>query len=51
MNSIQISLDIQGAQRFHGHFCPGLSMGIRVSEIVLREIGPHSSDEEVVCIA
>jgi formylmethanofuran dehydrogenase subunit E len=51
MNSTQISLDIKGVQRFHGHFCPGLSMGIRISEIVLREIGPHSSDEEVVCIA
>ena len=47
----QIPLDIEGAQRFHGHFCPGLSLGIRISEIVLREIGPHSSDEEVVCIA
>jgi len=35
---------------FHGHMCPGLAMGIRASEIALREIGPHSTDEEVVAI-
>jgi formylmethanofuran dehydrogenase subunit E len=36
--------------RFHGHMCPGLAMGIRAAEVALREIGPHSSDEEVVAI-
>lgn len=46
----RISLDIEGARRFHGHSCPGLSIGIRVAEAALREIGPHSVDEEVVCI-
>jgi formylmethanofuran dehydrogenase subunit E len=51
MIATQVPLDIEGARRFHGHSCPGLSMGIRVAEIALREIGPHSSDEEVVCIA
>jgi formylmethanofuran dehydrogenase subunit E len=50
MNPTQTSLDIEGARLFHGHSCPGLTMGIRVSEIALREIGPHSADEEVVCI-
>jgi formylmethanofuran dehydrogenase subunit E len=50
MNPTQTSLDIEGARRFHGHSCPGLTMGIRVSEVALREIGPHSADEEVVCI-
>ena len=44
-------LDIEGARRFHGHSCPGLAIGVRVAEIALREIGPHSSDEEVVCTA
>ncbi len=34
---------------FHGHRCPGLSIGIRASEIALREVGP-SSDEEVVAV-
>jgi formylmethanofuran dehydrogenase subunit E len=50
MNATRTSLDVEGARRFHGHSCPGLSIGIRVAEIALREIGPHSSDEEVVCI-
>ena len=49
-NPTQTSLDIEGARRFHGHSCPGLTMGIRVAEIALREIGSHSADEEVVCI-
>ncbi len=41
---------IEMAARFHGHTCPGLTMGIRAAEIALREIGPHSSDEEVIAI-
>jgi len=43
-------LDIEGVKRFHGHWCPGLAMGIRVADIALREIGPHAGDEEVVAI-
>jgi formylmethanofuran dehydrogenase subunit E len=43
-------LDIEGVKRFHGHWCPGLAMGIRVAELALREIGPHAGDEEVVAI-
>ncbi len=35
---------------FHGHMCPGLALGIRAAEVALAEIGPHSSDEEVVAI-
>lgn len=42
--------DIEGVQRFHGHMCPGLAMGIRAAEIALQEIGPHARDEEVVAI-
>lgn len=45
-----MALDIEGARRFHGHWCPGLAMGIRVAEVALREIGPHAEDEEVVAI-
>ena len=41
---------IEEIVRFHGHMCPGLAMGIRAAEVALREIGPHSSDEEVVAI-
>jgi formylmethanofuran dehydrogenase subunit E len=35
---------------FHGHMCPGLAIGIRAAELALREIGPHSQDEEVVAV-
>jgi formylmethanofuran dehydrogenase subunit E len=45
-----VTLDLEGAQRFHGHMCPGLAIGIRVSEVALREIGPHAADEEVIAI-
>ncbi len=41
---------VEEAVRFHGHMCPGLAMGVRAAEIALREIGPHSSDEEVVAL-
>ncbi|CAN5197574.1 FmdE family protein [soil metagenome] len=41
---------IEKAVAFHGHLCPGLAMGIRATEIGLREIGPHSKDEEVVAV-
>ncbi|HYA03802.1 MAG TPA: FmdE family protein [Syntrophobacteria bacterium] len=41
---------IQQTQVFHGHMCPGLAMGIRAAEVALREIGPHSQDEEVVAV-
>lgn len=33
---------------FHGHMCPGLAMGIQAARLALREIGPHSVDEEIV---
>jgi len=36
--------------RFHGHLCPGLAMGVHAANIALREIGPHSADEEVVAV-
>jgi formylmethanofuran dehydrogenase subunit E len=35
---------------FHGHMCPGLAMGMRAAEVALAQIGPHSSDEEVVAV-
>ncbi len=41
---------VEDIARFHGHMCPGLAMGIRAAEVALREIGPHSSDEEVVTL-
>lgn len=41
--------EIQRVVEFHGHWCPGLAIGIRVSEWALREFG-HAGDEEVVVV-
>jgi formylmethanofuran dehydrogenase subunit E len=35
---------------FHGHSCPGLALGYRVSVFALRVLGDRSSDEELVGI-
>lgn len=35
---------------FHGHMCPGLAIGYRVSVLALREAGRRSGDEEIVAI-
>lgn len=40
---------INRAVEFHGHHCPGLAIGIRVSELCLRELG-HNSDSPIVAI-
>lgn len=41
--------EIEKAKEFHGHWCPGLALGIRVAELALREVG-RSADEEVVAL-
>ena len=36
---------------FHGHYCPGLSIGYRAAQIALRELGVvRAQDEELVAI-
>ncbi|NJD57729.1 MAG: formylmethanofuran dehydrogenase, partial [Nitrospirae bacterium] len=35
---------------FHGHSCPGLALGYRVSRRALREFGDRAEDEEIVSI-
>lgn len=40
---------IEKAIDFHGHFCPGLSVGLRAGLWCLEELG-HASDEEIVAI-
>jgi formylmethanofuran dehydrogenase subunit E len=35
---------------FHGHVCPGLALGYRVSMFVLKELGERAADEELVAI-
>jgi len=34
---------------FHGHWCPGLAIGIRASKFAIEEIG-KASDEEIVAV-
>lgn len=36
--------------KFHGHMCPGLVLGYRVSAFALKELGKKASDEEIVAI-
>jgi formylmethanofuran dehydrogenase subunit E len=36
--------------RFHGHFCPGLAMGIRAAELARREFGVVP-DYELTCVS
>ena len=40
---------IDKAIDFHGHWCPGLAIGLRAGEWALQEIG-RSGDEEVVAV-
>ena len=40
---------IQETTRFHGHWCPGLAIGIRAAEWALREMG-RADDEEIVAV-
>jgi formylmethanofuran dehydrogenase subunit E len=41
---------IDEVERFHGHWCPGLAIGIRVSELALLELGARAKDEELVAV-
>ncbi len=51
MKSSRISKElIEETTRFHGHWCPGLAIGIRASEIALEEMG-KAADEDVVAVA
>lgn len=40
---------LENVIRFHGHSCPGLSIGIRASELARRELG-ELPDTQLVCI-
>ncbi len=42
--------ELKAVIAFHGHWCPGLATGIRISEVALEEFG-KSSDEEIVAVA
>lgn len=40
---------IKACVTFHGHECPGLSIGIRAAELALRELGPAGPNLVAVC--
>ncbi len=50
MDSTDTKSILKTAIRFHGHQCPGLAMGLRVSQVALRELGKPAKDEELVAI-
>ena len=50
MTPIDTESMLKTAIKFHGHQCPGLAMGVRVSEVMLRELGKPAKDEELVAI-
>jgi formylmethanofuran dehydrogenase subunit E len=44
-------MNYEDVVRFHGHRCPGLAMGYRMSRAALEDLGAvHSGDEELVAI-
>src|SRR5210317_567836 len=44
-------MEFQEVVKFHGHACPGLAFGFRVTKLALRELGiDRSSDEELVAV-
>ena len=51
MNKTVINKDlVQKTIDFHGHSCPGLAFGIRVSELIMARLGT-ALDEEIVAVA
>lgn len=41
---------IEAVIAFHGHFCPGLAIGIRAAELAQRELGNPTADEIVAVV-
>jgi len=50
MNAGTVSHElVEKTKAFHGHWCPGLAIGIRAAEWALEEVG-KSPDEEIVAV-
>jgi formylmethanofuran dehydrogenase subunit E len=50
MKTVHISPElIEKTTNFHGHWCPGLAIGIRASEWALQKMG-KAADEEIVAV-
>lgn len=47
---MKITKSLKEVVKFHGHICPGLVLGYRVSELAMREIGSRADDEELIAI-
>lgn len=41
---------LKAVSEFHGHMCPGLAIGYRVSLVALEQLGRRAEDEEMVAI-
>lgn len=41
---------LEDVSEFHGHMCPGLAFGYRVSLLALKEFGRRASDEELLAV-
>lgn len=44
-------MDFNNVAQFHGHVCPGLSIGYRVAVLAVNHFKDRSEDEELVAIA
>ena len=42
--------ELAAVVQFHGHFCPGLAIGVRAAELALQEVGFHPGGEGLVAI-
>lgn len=48
------SIDTETLERvaeFHGHYCPGMAMGVHAAALAIEIIGKHSDGTEVVALA
>lgn len=42
---------LHSAIALHGHFCPGLAIGLRVAQACVEQLGTHTASNELVAIA
>jgi formylmethanofuran dehydrogenase subunit E len=45
-----MNLSYQDVVRFHGHECPGLSLGMRAAELAVSRLGRHEPGNELVAV-
>ena len=47
MNESTIAIEVE---RFHGHMCPGVAIGVQAANVALAELGCNSDSNEVLAI-